>query len=66
VAEKTAMELTGHRTRAVFDRYDIVDEKDLSLAVGKLAVFHAAETRLRDNHGTIHPIREAVVAHGNA
>ncbi len=36
VPEKTAMQLTGHKTRAVFDRYDIVDESDLRVATGKL------------------------------
>ena len=30
------MQLTGHKTRALFDRYDIVDESDLRVATGKL------------------------------
>jgi hypothetical protein len=41
VPEKTAMQLTGHKTRAVFDRYDVVNEQDLTDAVVKLAALHA-------------------------
>lgn len=41
VPDKVAMMLTGHETRAVFDRYNIVNEADLNLAVAKLAAFHS-------------------------
>lgn len=36
VPDKIAMALTGHKTRAVFDRYDIVDERDLRDGISKL------------------------------
>ena len=36
VSDKVAMELTGHKTRSVFDRYDIANEADLREGVRKL------------------------------
>jgi hypothetical protein len=37
VSQKVAMELTGHLTPSVFDRYDITDDRDRRDAVAKLA-----------------------------
>jgi hypothetical protein len=36
VADTIAMKMTGHKTRSVFDRYDITSEEDLAEAARKL------------------------------
>lgn len=46
VSEHTAMKLTGHKTRSVFDRYDIVNEADLRVGVAKLATLAQPRTIL--------------------
>jgi len=39
VQERVAMRLSGHLTRSIFDRYNIVSDQDLTDAVQKLQKF---------------------------
>jgi hypothetical protein len=52
IPERVAMSLSGHKTRAIFDRYNIVNESDLADAADRLYVHLQSQAGNRKIAGT--------------
>ncbi len=47
ISEKVCMQVSGHKTRGIFERYNIVDEEDMKEAAEKRAAYHAKQKAAR-------------------
>ena len=57
IPERVAMMVSGHKTRSVFDRYNIVSDQDLKEAAKKMQAYHEP---LNNKMGTVEQKGEVI------
>lgn len=55
VPEKVAMEISGHKTRSIFDRYNIVNEDDLRQAMQRTQEYLTGARQRQKRPASIRP-----------
>ena len=59
ISEKLAMLISGHKTRSMFDRYNIIDERDIDLAGQKMAAYEDAQRKAQEEDEVRKEVRRA-------